>query len=77
MLVELDDALAERLAARARRLGVAPEVLARDAVERLLVEEQPDRAPEDTDAAFAWIGAGESDVQAVDVDRHLAGGFGR
>lgn len=78
--VGLEDALASRLARRAREAGVTPEALVEIAVAEFLQEPESEGSPTNGEgaAAFAWIGMGESGVlRGVKVDEFLAGGFGQ
>lgn len=75
--VELDEALAARLAERAKRAGVTPEELAGAALEEYLAESADQSEPEEADP-FAWFGKFSSDeAQSDRIDALLAKGFGR
>ncbi|MGH8983919.1 MAG: hypothetical protein ACRDY6_08615 [Acidimicrobiia bacterium] len=77
--VDLDEALAARLAERAKRAGVTPEELASSAVEEYLTEPQggDEVQPEEADP-FAWFGRfGSDEAQSDRIDALLAKGFGQ
>jgi hypothetical protein len=77
--VDIDEALAARLAERAKRAGVTPEELAGVALEEYLAE-RPDREESEGEEAapFAWFGKyGSDEAQSDRIDELLAKGFGR
>jgi hypothetical protein len=61
--LELDDETARQLQARASRVGITVEDLA---ARELSTTQDP----------FEFVGVGEADVSALDIDRLLADGFG-